>query len=239
MPPVIWLTLSLWSLVAWPLESRSGLFRSIQCWSVWMEQDSWMASIYQRVLWQSSWPPSMLPWYVTGIASSWGHLYVWQSEVLWPVLLRSFAVTVHQTMGSSLKEVNDVSTSLFFSSLDLFILLMLGMKWIKVKAKMSSNGFKVFACSGWLCFLPLSFALKLCLQLNVKEFGEIVAARGPYLVWRNQHGELSRPVPHDVYNSQSDTFVKVDEFVSLVREALSMGINKKLWQDPEHIKTEL
>ena len=66
-------------------------------------------------------------------------------------------------------------------------------------------------------------------QLNVREFGNILKSRGPYLEWWNKHEELNRGnLERDPYNSQADTEVHVDEFTQLIRDALKIGINRKL-----------
>ena len=65
--------------------------------------------------------------------------------------------------------------------------------------------------------------------LSTKRYAEILRANGPYLEWENYHEANSRPNQlSDKNNQQSDTIVDIEEFVSLITQALQMGINKNL-----------
>ena len=56
-------------------------------------------------------------------------------------------------------------------------------------------------------------------KLNFRQYGELLEARGPYMVWFNTHRELHRPT-RTGDNAQADTVIHVGEFVELVEEAL-------------------
>lgn len=70
---------------------------------------------------------------------------------------------------------------------------------------------------------PTSVAVQLVpfnASVNFNEFGALLKGRGPYMEWHNSHRELTRVQEHDVYMSQADTFVSVDEFQQLMKDAL-------------------
>ncbi|XP_046574394.1 alpha-1,3-arabinosyltransferase XAT3-like isoform X2 [Haliotis rubra] len=71
-------------------------------------------------------------------------------------------------------------------------------------------------------------------DVNFKEFGVLLRNRGPYLEWHNEHAELSQELPNDPYHGQSDTTVKVAEFIELIKKALQL-VNSDEYSD----KTEL
>ncbi|GFR33942.1 hypothetical protein TNCT_597831 [Trichonephila clavata] len=59
-------------------------------------------------------------------------------------------------------------------------------------------------------------------QLNVEEFANLLKTRGPYLEWHNNHPELDRGIPEDIFRNGADTIVDVNEFVQIVNRALQM-----------------
>lgn len=59
-------------------------------------------------------------------------------------------------------------------------------------------------------------------RLNFKEYGKLLAARGPYLEWHNTHQHLHRP-PYSGDSAQADTYVHLEEFVKLVKKALHVA----------------
>ncbi|GIY17297.1 uncharacterized protein CDAR_248921 [Caerostris darwini] len=59
-------------------------------------------------------------------------------------------------------------------------------------------------------------------QLNVKEFGNLLKTRGPYLEWHNNHPELDHRIPEDIFRNGADTVVNVNEFVQIVNQALQL-----------------
>ena len=68
-------------------------------------------------------------------------------------------------------------------------------------------------------------------SLNTERYAQVLRAHGPYLEWHNQHEKNSRPNQvDDSDNSLADTLVPVEEFVSLVKQALILGINSRLVQ---------
>ena len=64
-------------------------------------------------------------------------------------------------------------------------------------------------------------------KLNFVMYGELLAARGPYLVWHNTHEELTRAHPHDTHRGQSDTFVHTKEFIELTQKAIKMAAHNE------------
>ncbi len=58
--------------------------------------------------------------------------------------------------------------------------------------------------------------------VNWKEFGAILQARGPYLVYHNEHPDRSVTKPHDRYNNNPDTNVHPEEFKDLIQKALKL-----------------
>ncbi|KAF8771662.1 protein O-linked-mannose beta-1,4-N-acetylglucosaminyltransferase 2-like [Argiope bruennichi] len=59
-------------------------------------------------------------------------------------------------------------------------------------------------------------------QLNVEEFANLLKTRGPYLEWHNNHPELDRRIPEDIFRNGADTIVDANEFVQIVNRALQM-----------------
>ena len=70
--------------------------------------------------------------------------------------------------------------------------------------------------------------------LNVVQFGEVLKARGPYMVWSNTHEENHFVSKHDVYSSRPDTLVHVEEFKQLMKDALVLA-----HESQTHMKDEL
>ncbi|XP_041361101.1 protein O-linked-mannose beta-1,4-N-acetylglucosaminyltransferase 2-like [Gigantopelta aegis] len=71
--------------------------------------------------------------------------------------------------------------------------------------------------------------------VNYKTFAQILQCRGPYLEWHNRHSNLTHESRHDTYRSAPDTTVHAQEFVGLMKQALSL-VNS----DPHaYYKTEL
>lgn len=68
-------------------------------------------------------------------------------------------------------------------------------------------------------------------SLETERYAQVLRAHGPYLEWHNQHEKNSRPNQvDDSDNSLADTLVPVEEFVTLVKQALNLGINSRLVQ---------
>ena len=68
-------------------------------------------------------------------------------------------------------------------------------------------------------------------SLDTERYAQVLRAHGPYLEWHNQHEKNSRPNQvDDSDNSLADTLVPVEEFVSLIKQALLLGINSRLVQ---------
>ena len=61
--------------------------------------------------------------------------------------------------------------------------------------------------------------------VNWKEFGAILEARGPYLVYHNEHPDRSVTKPYDRYNNNPDTNVHPGEFKDLIEKALKLVEN--------------
>ncbi len=60
----------------------------------------------------------------------------------------------------------------------------------------------------------------------MREFGSFLAVRGPYLEWWNTHANHSFTLGGS--SSNTDTYVAPSEFVELIRDALKLGIHKRL-----------
>ncbi|XP_014665297.1 PREDICTED: uncharacterized protein LOC106807479 [Priapulus caudatus] len=60
-------------------------------------------------------------------------------------------------------------------------------------------------------------------QLNFGDFGTLLKAQGPYLEWHNKHKELTKSgVGDSRRNSQADTIVHVQEFVTLIQNSIEL-----------------
>ena len=70
-------------------------------------------------------------------------------------------------------------------------------------------------------------------QVNWKEYGALMQARGPYVLWHNTHQELTRKHELDKFNNRPDTIVHLDDFKKAIKEALSKasGAQRRLRED--------
>ncbi|KAG8183652.1 hypothetical protein JTE90_005638 [Oedothorax gibbosus] len=59
-------------------------------------------------------------------------------------------------------------------------------------------------------------------QLNVEEFANLLKTRGPYLEWHNNHPELDRRIPEDIFRNGADTIVDVNEFSEIANKAIQL-----------------
>ena len=61
------------------------------------------------------------------------------------------------------------------------------------------------------------------MQVNWKEFGEVLAGRGPYLVYHNSHADRSVVKPHDKFINNADTNFHPGEFKDIVKKAMDLA----------------
>ena len=73
-------------------------------------------------------------------------------------------------------------------------------------------------------------------KVNFKEFGALLRSRGPYIEWHNTHEDLTRTT-REQYNNNPDTIVHIDEFMTVVQDALQLSrkhreghIHDDLWR---------
>lgn len=65
--------------------------------------------------------------------------------------------------------------------------------------------------------------------LPTQEYAQILQAVGPYLEWQNRNERMSRPNQvGDRDNSLADTILNTDDIADLVKQAMRLGINRKL-----------
>ncbi len=70
-------------------------------------------------------------------------------------------------------------------------------------------------------------------HVNHVQYGELLKARGPYMIWHNSHKDLHRTIQGDSYNNKPDTILHVGEWKDLIKQALSMAAKeaKKIYRD--------
>ena len=67
------------------------------------------------------------------------------------------------------------------------------------------------------------FTMSFLLQVNWREFGDVLKARGPYLVYHNEHSERTVAKQHDTFRNNPDTEFHPGEFKELVGKAMRLA----------------